>query len=303
VQAELVVTVTVQNKVGDLPGGSQLLRADTGVIYQTVAAVLLDAPTVSVTIKATSDPTGGGAGVIGNLNVADIVSFANPLPNVATDAVVASTAVSGVDGETEEAYRGRILDRTTARPQGGALADYRVWGSEVAGVANIYPYTGSPGEVDVFVESTVALDPDGIAGAALLLAVFNAIELDVDGLASRRPANAGVNTISITRTAYEVVVSGLVPSDPTTLAATQTAISDALDEFLRGREPFIVGLSILPRLDRVTQGAVAGVVNEIANAEGATVAAVALKLDTVTITADTLGNGEKAKLLNGTATF
>jgi len=303
VQAELVVTVTVQNQVGDLPGGSQLLRADTGVIYQTVAAVLLDAPTVSVTIKATSDPTGGGAGVIGNLNVADIVSFANPLPNVATDAVVASTAVSGVDGETEEAYRGRILDRTTARPQGGALADYRVWGSEVAGVANIYPYTGSPGEVDVFVESTVALDPDGIAGAALLLAVFNAIELDVDGLASRRPANAGVNTISITRTAYEVVVSGLVPSDPTTLAATQTAISDALDEFLRGREPFIVGLSILPRLDRVTQGAVAGVVNEIANAEGATVAAVALKLDTVTITADTLGNGEKAKLLNGTATF
>ena len=53
----------------------------------------------------------------------------------------------------------------------------------------------------------------------------------------------------------------------------------------------------------MTQGAVAGVVNEIASAEGATVAAVTLKLDTVTITADTLDNGEKAKLLNGTATF
>ncbi len=305
VQAELVIDVTVQNQVGDLPGGSQLLRADTGVLYQTVAAVLLDAPTVSVTVKASSDPTGGGgAGAIGNLNDGDIVSFPNPLPNVATDAVVTSTAVSGVDGETEEAYRSRILDRTTARPQGGALADYRVWGSEVAGVAFIYPYTGSPGEIDVFVESTTALDPDGIPDAALLTAVFDAIELDDNGLASRRPANAGVNTLPIsggTRTAFDVIVGGLVVPDPTKLAATEAAISDALDEFLRSREPFIVGLSVLPRTDNISQAAVAGVVYEIASAEGAVVATVALELSGVPVVAHTLGNGEKAKL--GNATF
>src|SRR5690606_16662768 len=54
-QAELVVNVTVENQSGNLPGGSQLLRVPTGVVYQTVAAVPLDAPTVQVTIRAASD--------------------------------------------------------------------------------------------------------------------------------------------------------------------------------------------------------------------------------------------------------
>lgn len=298
-RAELLVDVTVINQVGSLPGNSQLLRADTGVIYLTVAPVPLVSALVQVTVRASSQQGGGDAvGNIGNLEDGDIISFANPLPNVATDAVVDSTVTEGADAETEEAYRARILDRTQARPQGGAYADYRVWGGEVDGVENIYPYTSdTPGEVDVFVEATTAIDPDGIPTPALLDDVFDAIELDDNGLATRRPANAAVNTLAITRTAYNVDIAGFDAEDPATV---QADISQALDEYFRGREPFIVGLSVLPRQDRITQGSVAGVVSEVASESGATVSLVTLKLGAVEIVVSALGNGEKAKLGNVT---
>lgn len=299
-RAELLIDVTVINQIGSLPGNSQLLRADTGVIYLTVAPVPLVSSVVQVTVRASSQQGGGdGVGDIGNLEDGDIISFANPLPNVATDAVVDSTTVEGADPETEEAYRARILDTTQARPQGGAYSDYRVWGSEVDGVEQIYPYTSdTPGEVDVFVEATTAIDPDGIPTPALLTAVFDAIELDDNGLATRRPANAAVNTLAITRSEFNVDVAGFTADDP---ATTEANIAQGLDEYFRAREPFILGLSVLPRQDRITQGSVAGVVSEIANAEGATVALVTLKIGATPIIADTLDDGEKAKL--GTLTF
>ena len=295
--AELVIDVVVTNQTGSLPGNSQLLRADTGVLYLTVAPAPLTSPVVPVTVQAVSPD--GGIGAVGNLDPGDTMDFANPLPNVATTATVVSTVVEGADAETEDAYRTRILDRTQARPQGGAYADYRFWGSEVDGVANIYPYTSdTPGEVDVFVEAVTSLDPDGIPSQALLDAVFDNIELDDNGLATRRPANAAVNTLPITRTAYNVIVDGFNAEDP---APVQADIATALDEYFRGREPFIVGLSVLPREDRITQGSVAGVVSEVGAESGATVGQVTLLIGTTEIIADSLDNGEKAKL--DTVTF
>ncbi len=304
-QAELIIDVVVTNQTGSLPGNSQLLRADTGVLYLTIAPVPLTAPVVQATVRASSPD--GGIGDIGNLEPGDTMDFANPLPNVATTAAVVSTVTEGADAETETAYRARILDRTQARPQGGAYADYRVWGGEVDGIQNIYPYTSdTPGLVDVFAESTTALDPDGIPSLALREDVFDAIELDDNGLATRRPANAAIASpvgepgavFPITRTAYNVDIAGFDAEDPATV---QADIATALDQYFRGREPFIVGLSVLPRQDRITQGSVAGVVSEVASESGATVSLVTLKLGAVEIVVAALANGEKAKL--GTVTY
>lgn len=301
-QAELEVDVTVTNQTGSLPGGSQLLFAPTGVVYQTVAAVALDAATVTVIARATSDQAGGdGSGTVGNLEAGQTLQFASPLPNVATNATVTGASVVGADGELDDAYRARIVRRFQRRAQGGAYSDYRSWGTEVAGIRNVYPYTGAPGEVDVYVETTVA--PDGIPDSSQLEAVAESIEFDPDespsptGLANRRPVNAAVNVLPITRTSFDVAIAGFESSDPDTVLG---AIEEGLDEFLRAREPYIVGLSALPRLDRVTQGAVAGVINEIAEANGATVAAVTLLRDGLTLVQYTLTHGELAKL--GTVT-
>jgi hypothetical protein len=190
-----------------------------------------------------------------------------------------------------------VLRRFQRRPQGGAYADYQQWGTEVEGIRNVFPYTGAPGEVDVYVEATSG--PDGIPSSPQLDAVEESINFDPDespsptGLANRRPANAAVNVLPISRTSFDVDISGFEATDPPTVLE---AIEEGVDEFLRAREPFIVGLSTLPRLDRVTQGAVAGVVNEIAEANGASVAAVTLLRDGITVVQYTLAHGELAKL-------
>lgn len=295
-RAELDVQVTVTNQTGVLAAGAQLLYPSTGVVYLTTGSVPLNSATVTVTVRASSDQAGGGGeGAIGNLQPGAILNFANPLPNVANQAVVLAQVVTGSDGETEEEYRARVLERFQAPPQGGAYADYRIWAQDEVGVEAVYPYRGNtPGEVDVYILATEASSgsPDGIPTPAQLASVAAYIEADESGLASRRPVNAAVNVLPITRHSFDVHVTGLIADDA---PAAEAAIEAAVDEYLRSREPFIVGLSVLPRRDRITLAAVAGVVDEAVSALGGTVASVVLD-DAGPITAYTLGHGELAKL-------
>lgn len=290
--AELLINITVENQVGSLPSGSQLVNATNGVTYITIGSVLLNAATVQATIRAASDQAGGGgAGTIGNLEPGAIVSFANPLPNVARDAVVDSQTVTGADGESEAAYRQRIIDRFQKRPQGGALADYELWAEEPAGVLNAYPYTSDcPGQVDVYIES--ATEPDGIPTTAQLEEALDSIELDENGLASRRPANALANTFSIARVGFEVTIAGLVVDNEVEVEADITA---AIEEYFLSRAPFIIGLTVLPRQDRITRSGVEGTVDDIVSAAGGIFSAATITQATVQVDLYALGVGEKAK--------
>jgi uncharacterized phage protein gp47/JayE len=305
-RAEMTVNVTVLVQTGALPGGAQLLCAATGVLYQTTAAIPLNAAVVTPTIRAMSDQTGGdGSGSIGNLNPGDVVSFANPLPNVVKDAVVIAQTVVGVDGETEAAYRSRIFQRFQAVPKGGALAHYREWALSVDGIVGAYPYASpNAGEVDVYVEATEASSgsPDGIPTLAQLSAVLGAINaVDGSGVATARPVNAAINVLPITRTALDVYVTNLIVSS-TDFSDVTAAINEGVDEYLRSREPFIEGLSSLPRDDGISVPALGGIIDGIVSGFGGTATSVLLKSAGVSIPFYLLGTGEKAKL-NGTVHF
>lgn len=291
VRAELLVAVTVTNQTGTLRAGRQLLRSETGVVYTTVADAALDAAEIQVTVRASVDH----AGAIGNLETNDVISFANPLPNVARDAAVVSSVKTGADAESTEAYRTRVIRRVQRRPQGGAYADYQGWAEEVEGIINAYPYTGSPGGIVIYCEADEVSSgsSDGIPTGGQLGDVFANIELEESGLATRRPANAAITVDPIARTAFDLEVQGLSPDTPENRAEIEAGV----DEFLRSREPYIVGLSVLPRLDRISEAEVGGIVSGIAHAQGATVAEVSLSPGP----ASTLGQGEKAKL--GTTTW
>jgi uncharacterized phage protein gp47/JayE len=288
-----------------VPAGAQLVHPSTGYIYITLTDVVLDAGTKQVDVLAASDPDGnGGSGTLGNRADGDILKWANPRAQLSTvGATVTTTTVTAADAETEAAYRQRVVDIFAYPPKGGAYADYRIWGTEVEGIINIYPYTGvSPGTVDVYAEATEAssVDGEGTPTTAQLEAVAAAIELDSSGLATRRPVSAYVNfPEAISRQPFDVTVTGLAADDT---VAAQTVIADALDDHFRSREPFILGLSKLPRLDRVTQAAVSGVVDEAVSTVGGTVTSVALTLSGASITAYTLDFGQKAKL-GSTPTF
>lgn len=296
-QAQLQVDVTVTTLGGFLRSGAQLLGASNGVVYTVSGDAALTSAIVSVVVRASGDQQGGdGSGVIGNLDVGASLSFASPLPNVGRVVTVTSQVVTGADGEATASYRQRVLDRFQKRAQGGAYADYEQWGEEVAGIANVYPYTSAqPGQVDVFVEATVASSgsPDGIPTTAQLLAVFNSIELDSAGLATRRPANALVNVFSITRLGFDVEVSGLVVDNP---AAVQPQITEAVTEYFLNAAPFIPGLSIPPRLDIISQSALAGKVSDVVVSAGGVFSSVAVR-DAAGLPGGlyALGQGEKAK--------
>jgi len=295
--AELTIDITVETTGGTLLSGTQLVSALNGVTYLTVGAVSLSAATVSATIIAASDQNGGGgAGAIGNLEVSSVVSFANPLPDVARDAVVTAQTVTGADAEDIEVYRQRIVDRFQQRPQGGALSDYKTWGEEVAGILNVYPYTSDcPGQVDCYCEATVASSgsADGIPTTTQLEDVLDSITYDDNGLASRRPAGSLPNTFPITRTGFDVEVLGIEGVD--NIAQVESDVEDAIEEFFYNREPYIVGLAVPPRRDRITQTAVGGVVDDVVSAAGGIFTGVIIELSTVVTPVYTLGIGEKAK--------
>lgn len=292
-QAELEINITVEVQGGTLPSGSQLVSSSTGVTYITIGNIALNLATVQAIVRAVSDQAGGnGAGIIGNLPIGSILSFANPLANVKRDTVVIDELVTGADAEATAVYRQRILDRWQVPPQGGALTDYRIWAEEPVGILNAYPYTsGCPGEVDVYIES--ATEPDGIPTAAQLTDALESIEFDEAGLASRRPAGAFVKTLPITRTAFDIEITGLVVDDEQTVLGT---IEDGVREYFLGREPFILGLSVPPRKDQVARTSVGAVIDNVVSSAGGVYTSVVMKLNNVPLDLFTLGTGEKAKL-------
>lgn len=296
-RAVLLIDVTVTDQTDALAAGHMLLRSEIGVVYKTLYPVDLDAATVQVQVQAVSDQDGNeGIGDIGNLEAGDEISFSGSPARVARVATVDSQVTAGADAETGEEYRARVWDRAKAKPQGGAYADYRTWGVAVANVVHIYPYTSdNPGETDVFVEADTGIDADGIPTQVILDAVYDAIQVEESGQATRRPTNSAVNVLPITRTEFDVVLTGFAADADGDLTTLQGLVEDALDEHLRTREPFISGLDPLPRKNRITLGEVSGVVAAICNAQGGSVVSVDLQLNSESITAYTLDHGEKAK--------
>ena len=183
---EGIVAVDVVSSGDYLQAGTQLKSALTGKIYLTKASVLLSDGSVQVDVICTE---GGSAG---NLSAGDILSFVNNLGNVERDAAVVS-GVPGIDAETEETYRNRVKARFKVQPQGGALADYRRWASEVPGVYQTYPYSDDQTSTGVIIY--VAGDPDVYPGrivpSSVLIAVGKACTYDPEtGEQNRKPVGA-----------------------------------------------------------------------------------------------------------------
>jgi uncharacterized phage protein gp47/JayE len=293
--AELVVDIEVINQVGSLLAGTQLTSNKNGVTYLLLSPVTLDAATVQGTIRASTDIEGNTAvGAAGNLDPADIVSFVQPLDNVERDTVVDSTSVIGVDGEVEEDYRQRVIDRFQKLAQGGSGVDYTIWGI-IAGIVNIYPYKGTPGFVDVYAEANTDLDPDGIPTSAQLLAIADAITFDDDGLQTRKPVNAKLNVYAITRKGYTITITGLTVDDPVTVKAN---IDAAITAYFLDREPFIDGVTTLPRRDFIKVSNVNSIVDDFVSAAGGSFTSTAIEITIGAVPVpvqDQLGIGEKAK--------
>ena len=300
VSARVEVRLKFSSSLGTtLPAGSKFLKVDTGVTYATLSDVVIT-PDFLTDVEAIQTQAGnGGAGALGNCIISDTMDYV-VVPVGALSGwspTVTALVQTGTDAELADVYRARVINKMQRRPQGGAYADYFEWGTDAAGVVNIYPYTGSPGEVDVYVEATPASsgDPDGIPTAAQLLSVAAFIELDTAGLAYRRPVSSFVTVYPITRAAVDVTIENLIGIPAGEIAAAKVLIDAAITEKMLTYEPYIAGLTVDAR-NTCTRAEIAGAAFQVAWSLGGTIDNVLIARSGSPISESvSVGVGEKFK--------
>jgi uncharacterized phage protein gp47/JayE len=285
-EAEIIAT----GNSGSIDADTQFLKTDTGKVFVVVTGVVIAPGTLTLSLIATE------AGSESDLIVGDTLDIVSAIAGVEMSAIISAVTTPADDIEDLEDYRLRIIERYTARPQGGAAIDYVVWGKEAPNVSAIYPYSSTtPTEIDLYVE--VDDQTDGIPTAGELTAVEAAVTYNPDtGVQDRKPLGVTVTAIAITRTEFDVELTTLNPDTP----AIRAEISAALTALFLSKAPYIQGASI-SRVDTITYTEVVAIIYAVLQANSATVTSVSLEESATPVTIYPLGQGEKAKL--GTLTY
>ena len=114
---------------GIVPAGS-VLRNDSGLLF-TVDA--------DVSVPGTGVVTASETGSASNLERGETLTLVQAVAGVSGSAVVVSMT-GGVDAETDDELRTRVLTALRNPPMGGSAADYVTWALEVPGVTRAWCY-------------------------------------------------------------------------------------------------------------------------------------------------------------------
>lgn len=114
---------------GIVPAGS-VLRNDSGLLF-TVDA--------DVSVPGTGVVTASETGSASNLERGETLTLVQAVAGISGSAVVVSMT-GGVDAETDDELRNRVLTALRNPPMGGSAADYVTWALEVPGVTRAWCY-------------------------------------------------------------------------------------------------------------------------------------------------------------------
>ncbi|EMB23323.1 hypothetical protein HMPREF9723_00461 [Treponema denticola OTK] len=300
VQWQGIIEVDVLKTGSVLYSGTQLKSSVTGKLYVTseTKTLLLNKERVKVVCVE--------IGTAGNLEVNDVLNFVNPYGFIKSEAVVLEVERTGLDEELEASYRERLINRFRLQPQGGALADYRIWAADVPGVLRVYPYNDKeqPGGVLLYVSGIPSVFNDRIPDKGLLKKVGEACTYDPEtGKAIRKPLTAmldpkndgsyeNIKPISVVE--IEVAVTGVTNIEPADFAEL---IKPSLKNYFLDRDLYIRGLSDdNNRTNVISKNHVITVINQIAVTAKAVFEEVVLKKENVVFSSYVLDNGKLAKL-------
>lgn len=297
---EGLVSATVVTEGQAITAGTQLKSDVTGLMYVVSETVTTTGQSVNVPVYCVQFGSGG------NLAQGDEIKFVSPLGFIAQDAVVASTTKEGLDEETADHYRARVVNRYSTQPQGGALSDYRIWSYDAPGVLQTYPYNGedSPGDVEIYVAGNTDVYPDRVPGRELCVAVGEACTYDPEtGIADRKPLTAildpdyngtyrNIQPVSIV--IVDVYVTDVAGVDVSDFGA---AYKSVCDDYLLGREPYIRGLSDENnKTDSIQKNTLIALANSVATSLKAQFGTVTMKKDNVQVDNYNLDRGELSAL-------
>ena len=294
------ISVTVKKLNTILNPGTQLKSDLTGKIYITDEIKSLESENEIIEI------TCNVPGTAGNLQVGDVLNFISPLGSVEKKASVTAIIRDGTNDEAEPDYRYRVVNRYRMQPQGGSLADYRIWASDVPGVLNTYPYNDadSPAGVLLYVSGNPAVYPDRVPSAALLIEVGESCTYNPEtGRATRKPLTAildpdndgtytNIRPVSILD--FDIYIYGLMR-----IAAAEFAelVRPAIEDYFLGREPYIRGLSDdNNKTNNVSRNNVSSVVDQTSLSVKAEFEGVAMSFENTFLSSYTLGMGQLSRL-------
>lgn len=190
-------------------------------------------------------------GLDSKLSIGDGLTSTAPIIDVDSLGTVASETIAPLSAETLEDYRQKAIDAFQLEPQGGAATDFRLWSADAQGVAAVYPYTkqGFAGEINLFVEATISdsIDGKGTPSNAILTDVENVVEFDPDTTKplterGRRPIGVfNIDFIPVTILEIDITIQGFQNLTP----EKQTAIDNAISDFISGVRPFVDAADIL----------------------------------------------------------
>lgn len=195
-----------------IPAGTIVQRAD-GVQFETLDEATIVSSSATATVRSLT------LGVDGNTDAGVSLVLSSTISGVVATATVGVDGISGgVEAESDDDLRDRLLSRIQDPPRGGALTDYEQWATSVEGVtrAFIFPLYTGPGTVAVFV-----VDDSNISDPIPGTTVVEAVQAYID---ERRPVTATV-------TVYAPVAA---PMNPTIQISPNTAtVRAAIEDELR----------------------------------------------------------------------
>lgn len=297
-------TCTVNGTTGAVIPALTQFRSDDdssapGFLFILDTAYTLPASSGSITLRSLT------AGITSQLAITDTLTPTAPIIDVTPSATVSAISVFPVAAETIEEYRAKALQAYQIRPQGGAPADYRLWGLDAAGVRQIYPYawSGHSNEVLVYVEATVAdsVGPPfkGVPTPTIIAAVEAAIQADPTTTMGRRPlAVENVEVVAIN----PLTITIEVDSNGTITVDQQAVIKQALIEGTYLIRPFIAGIdNLVDRNDTISAYGLGNMIFEAIG--GVIISAITLTVSGAPVASYEFDNGEIPYLAAAAITF
>lgn len=229
---------------GIIPGQTTWLSDDSslnpGMLFILDNSHTLTGTTDIITVRALTPGTGS------KLMAGDTLTATAPIINVDGGAGVVTETIAPVDAESIEDYRKVVIDSYRLYPQGGAPADYRLWGNDAEGVKQVYPYAASaaPNEINVFVEANISDSTDGMGTPTptILADVEDVINTDPITGIGRKPLGVfSINVLPIIVNKIAIQITGFTG----VTVDQQALIEQALSEGISAIRPFVAGADVL----------------------------------------------------------
>lgn len=201
--------------------GTIFVRTD-GLQYTATSEVVIGGTTALVSVEALTP------GASSNTAPGVSLSLLQPVTGVEAAAVVVSPGIiGGVDQESIEQLRIRVINRIQQPPQGGSKSDYETWALEVPGVTRawVYPLQMGAGTVTV-----VIADDVGSTAPVPDAAIVSAAQAYIN---DKRPVTATVYVVAASVMPINMSIK-LSPNNSSTQTAARAEIEDL---FLRDAEP------------------------------------------------------------------